>query len=156
MVIDLEKILISVWVQFKTKEHHILQYLQQACDWGTFDKLELDKAYPAGPIIRVGTERSIWFLRPLNHQKMQFPKTGKYPTINKSTTFPHFWYPYVNFLKFALFPKKRQKTKQKENSGKNHKNHMPAYQYLHQLPWIDCAVVKLSQKKKQFQYQDVF
>ena len=33
---------------------------------------------------------------------------------------------------------------------------MPSYKYLHQLPWIDCAVVKLSQKKKQFQYQDVF
>ena len=28
--------------------------------------------------------------------------------------------------------------------------------YLHLLPWVDCTIVELSLKKKEFRYQDVF
>ena len=36
------------------------------------------------------------------------------------------------------------------------KFHLTVNKYLHKLPWVDCAIVKLSQKKKLFQYHDVF
>ena len=58
-----------------------MQDLQQACDWGTFKKLEVDTEYPAGSIT-VGAEREIWFLHTLYHQKMQSPKPGIYSIIN--------------------------------------------------------------------------
>ena len=59
---------------------------------------------------------------------MQLPKPEKYSIINKSTTFAHFCYPYVNLQDFASFLHKSQLLllKKKKNSGKNQKNHMAA------------------------------
>ena len=79
-----------------------MQDLQQACDQSTFKKLELDTVYPADPIT-FQTERKNWFLHHLDHQKRQFPNPGKYYIVNKSTTFEHFCYPYVNLLNFGSF-----------------------------------------------------
>ena len=46
--------------------------------WGMIPLYGLvDTEHPADPIT-VGTERKIWFLHPLDHQKMQFQKPGKY------------------------------------------------------------------------------
>ena len=50
--------------------------------------LELNTEFPVDPIT-VGTEKKNWFLHPLDHKKMQFPKPGKYSIINTSTTFAH-------------------------------------------------------------------
>ena len=43
--------------------------------------MELDTEYLACPMA-VGAEKKIWFLHTLHHQKMQFPKPGKYSIIN--------------------------------------------------------------------------
>ena len=139
-----------------------MQDLQQACDWGTIKKLELDTEYPAGPIA-VGTERKIWFIHPLGHRQMPFPKPGKCSVINKSTTFAPFCFPQVNLLNFAWFLHKFQqlfffffrKTGILVNTEKI-TCLLTVNKYLHQLPWDDCAIVELSQKKKEFQYQYVF
>ena len=128
--------------------------------------LELDTEHPAGPIT-VGTERKIWFLHSLDHQKMQFPKPEKYSIISKSTTFAHFRNPYVNLLNFVSFLHKFQQLIKNSNTNKKENNRilvktrkitclLTVNTYLHLLPWADCAIVKLSQKKKEFQYQDVF
>ena len=93
-----------------------------------FKKLELDTEYPSDPIT-FGTERKIWFLHPLDHRKVQFPKPGKYYIINKSTTFTPFCYPYVKLLNFVSFLQKSQQLfffQKNQNSGKNQKNHIPA------------------------------
>ena len=73
-----------------------IQIYQQACDRGTFKKLEFDTVFSAGSIT-VGAERKIWFLHPLDHWKMLFPKSGKYFAINKS-------YQIYNFLLFLYQP----------------------------------------------------
>ena len=134
-----------------------MQDWQQACDWGTFEKLEVDTEYPAGPIT-VGMERKIWFLHPLVHQKMQFLKPGKYSIINKSTTIVPFCHLYVSLLNWSSFLHKYQKKKKTEFWWKNGKITclLTVYKYLHQLPWVNCRIVELSQKKKEIQYQDVF
>ena len=106
-------------------------------------------------------ESKIQFLHPLDDQKMQFSKPGKDSIITKSTTFAPFCYPYVNLLNFVSFHHKSQqlffirKTKillKIENA----RCVLTVNKYLHQLPWADCAVVELSQKKKEFQYQMYF
>ena len=108
--------------------------------------------------------KKIWFLHPLYHQKMQFPKPGKHSIIYKSTTFAHFCYPYVNLLNFVLFLHKSQQStffkKTPQNSSKQKTKKITCLltfnKYLDLLPWVDCEIVKLSPKKKKFQYQDVF
>ena len=137
-----------------------MQYLQQACDWGTFKKP--DAGYPAGPII-VGKEGKIWFLHLLHHQKIQISKPGNYSIVDKSTSFVHFCYPYVKHLNFASFLHKYQqlfffKKKKKRILVKTRKTTclFTVNKYLHQLPWVDCATVELSQTKNEFQNQDVF
>ena len=90
---------------------------------------------------------------------MQFPKTGKYSVINKYTTFAHFCYPYVNLLNFVSFlHKPQQLIKKKPGILVKTKNTclFTVNKYLLLLPSVDCAIVKLSQNRKQFQYQDVF
>lgn len=72
-----------------------------------------------------------------DHKKMQFLKPGKYSTINKSTTFAYYCYPYVNLLlNFASFLERSKESffflflsffQKEKNSGKKQKNHMPAY-----------------------------
>ena len=69
--------------------------------------MELDTEFLAG-VIAVGTERKLWFLHPLYHQKVQFHKPGKYSIINKSTTFAHICNSYVNLLNFVSFLHKSQ------------------------------------------------
>ena len=132
---------------------------QETYNWGTFKKLEPDTEYPAGPIT-VGTERKIWFLQTLDYQKMQFPKPGTYSIINKSTTFPHFCCPSVNLLNFASFLHKSQQLLVFKNNRILVETRkitclLTVNKYLHQLPWVDCAIVEPSQKKKEFQYQVV-
>ena len=69
---------------------------------------------------------------------MQFPKPEKYSIINKSTTFAHFCYPYVNLQDFASFLHKSQLLllKKKKILVKTRKiTWLPtANKYLHQLP----------------------
>ena len=137
-----------------------MQDLQQAFEWGTFKKLELDTEYPAG-LITVGAERKSWFLHTLYYQKMQFPKPGKYSLIN---LFARFCYLYVNLLKFGSFLHNSQQLFLQKKEKKNRilfKTRkitclLKGNKYLHQLPWVDCANVEPSQKQKEFQYQDVF
>ena len=136
-----------------------MQDLQQACEWGTFRKLELGIEYHAGSIT-VGAERRNCFLHKLNYQKMPFSKPGKYSIIN---LFGQFFYLYVKLLNFESFLHNSQQLffqekKKKQNSVKTRKITclLTCNKYLHQLPWVDCANVELFQKKKEFQYQDVF
>ena len=79
--------------------------------------------------ITVGAERKIWFLHPMDHWKMLFPKSGKYFAINKS-------YQIYNFLLFLYQPSIPCITftnpntdffSQKKNNNwyKIEKNHMP-------------------------------
>ena len=63
---------------------------------------------------------------------MEFTKPGKYLIINKSTTFAHFCYPYVNLLDLVSFLHKSKQLlflSKKENFGKKakQKKHMPTY-----------------------------
>ena len=132
-----------------------MQDLRQACERGTFKKLELDTEYPAGPIT-VGVERKIWILHTLYHQKIQFPKPGKYSITNlylhvsaifmwTSWILKHFYTILNNFFLETILLKTRKITCL-----------LTVNEYLHQFPWVDCANVELSQKKKEFQYQNVF
>ena len=92
------------------------------------------------------------------------PKAREHSIIYKSTTFAHFCYLYVNLLNFVSFLHKSQQStffqKKQQNSSKQ-KTKKITYlltfnKYLDLLPWVDCEIVKLSPKKKKFQYQDVF
>ena len=84
--------------------------------------------------------------------------------VNKSTAFAYFCYPYVNILNFALFLHKSQplffskKLKKKIDRIllKTSKITflLTVNKYFNQSPRVDCAIVE--QKKKEFQYQDVF
>ena len=85
-----------------------MEDLQQASNWGTFKK--------AGTWYRVScTPYRSWngkenpVSSPLDHQKLRFPKPGKYFIINKSTTFAPFCYPYVKLLSFVSSLNKCQK-----------------------------------------------
>ena len=124
-----------------------MQVLRQACEWGTFKTLELDTEYPAGPIT-VGLERKIWILHTLYHQKIQFPKPGKYSITNlylhvsaifmwTSWILKHFYTILNNFF-------------WKQNSVKNQKNHMPAFRYWVYAPislsWL-CKCRTISKEK---------
>ena len=84
---------------------------------------------------------------------------------NKSV-FARFCYLYVNLLNFELFlhnsqifffQKKKRKEKKNRILLKTRKITclFIANKYLHQLPWVDCANVEPSQKKKIILYQDV-
>ena len=79
---------------------------------------------------------------------------------NKSV-FARFCYLYVNLLNFELFlhnsqifffQKKKRKEKKNRILLKTRKITclFIANKYLHQLPWVDCANVEPSQKKKKF------
>ena len=94
----------------------------------------------------------------LDHQKMQFPKPGKYSIINKSATFAHFSYPYVNLLYFASFLLKSQQlfflffSKKSRILVKTRKITclLTFNKYVHQLPWVDCAIVEHLKRKRNF------
>ena len=131
-----------------------MEDLQQASNWGTFKK--------AGTWYRVScTPYRSWngkenpVSSPLDHQKLRFPKPGKYFIINKSTTFAPFCYPYVKLLSFVSSLNKCQKLffflRKTEILVKTGKITclLTVYKYLHQLPWADCAI---AEKKKEFQY----
>ena len=120
-----------------------------------FKKLELVTEYPSDPIT-FGTERKIWFLHPLDHWRVQFPKPGKYYIINKSNTFTPFCYTYVKLLKFVSFLQKSQQLFFSRKTRILVKTRKIIYlltvnKYLYQF-LVDCTIVELSQKKKEFQY----
>ena len=79
----------------------------------------------------------------------------------------HFGNLYVNLVNSVSFLHKFQQLIRNSNTNKKENNRilvktrkitclLTVNTYLHLLPWADCAIVKLSQKKKEFQYQDVF
>ena len=126
---------------------------------GAFKKLELDTEYPADPIT-VWARRKISFLHPLDHQKMQFPKPEKYSTINKSTTFCTFLLSLCQPHKFCIISTQistiifLSKKKKKSRVCLQLINICTNYLKLI-VQFLNCAVVELSQKRTEFQYQDV-
>ena len=99
-----------------------------------FGMSEIDIKSPAGSII-VGAWKKFWFFHPQDCWKMHLSRQGKYPIVNKSTTFAFFCYPYLKPLHIFL-----QETQQwivskflfpffffqeNQNPGKNQKNHKP-------------------------------
>ena len=135
-----------------------MQHLQEACDWVTFKKLEIHTRYPAGTIT-VETQKKILFLHPLDHQKMNIQTPEKYSIMNKSTTFAHSRYPFVNLLNFASFLRNSQQLSILNKSKQTNRKIrclITVNKYLRKLPWVDCAFVELSQKKKEFHIRMYF
>ena len=122
--------------------------------------MELHSESPASPI-PAGIERKFQFLYTLDHRKILFSNPAKYSIINTFARFTPFCYSYSNPLGFVSFLHKSQQSFFFRKTGilvktRNITCLLTANKCLHQLLWVDCAIVELSQKKKEVQYQDVF
>ena len=66
-----------------------------------FAMSEIDIKSPVGSTV-VGVWKKFWFFHPQDCWKMHLSKQGKYPIVNKSTTFAFFCYPYLKPLHIFL------------------------------------------------------
>ena len=107
----------------------------------------------------MGQKEKFWFFHPLDCWKINFPKQGKYFTVNKSTIFAPFCHCYINPLTFTSFLHKPQAMKilnffpKNQNSSQKPEKSRLYYVNLSKLINFYSSPPPNNQKTTCFQYQ---